>query len=345
MSGTCVELETEHSAAAHIASSPVGKVQPQAVDPQWDWPFHLAMVGVTLGVLAISGLGYLLCELTVDLRACAPLAAMLLVLAIVAAQYAWRGETKCFTVVMMVVWVVLITNCHFFPMYMAARTQVPMNDALLARCDSYLGIEVPAVRAVLADYPRLNAFLLITYGTLIPLMTVAVIVPPLLGHAQLAKRFVVSCIIAATISLPIFACLQAVGPWEHFGFPPAIDSLAAKAQMLATLKSAGTFVIDVNNRDGLITFPSFHVVLTVLAAITLWPIRYLRWPAAIWAALIVISTVTTGIHYSIDVVGGLVLAIASHAGAKAILGNRTANYLLAAGRLLQRKPLSMPAPE
>jgi len=80
----------------------------------------------------------------------------------------------------------------------------------------------------------------------------------------------------AVFSLPIFACLQAVGPWEYYGFPPAFDSLSQKDEMLATLKTQQLFVIDVTNRDGLITFPSFHVVLTALAAAALWPLRWVR---------------------------------------------------------------------
>lgn len=290
--------------------------------PDWEIPFHLAMIGTTLAVAAVSLLGHFYFGLHLDPRACLPLVGMLAVLALVAAQYAWRGEARCFGVVMMVIWVVLITNCHFFPMYMAARTDVPMCDEVLARCDRSLGIEVPKVRAALAGYPTWNALLLVTYGTLIPLMTAATIVPPLLNRMDLSKRFIVGSIIAATISLPIFAVVQAVGPWEHYDFPPAIDSLEAKSQILSTLKTDQPFVIDITNRDGLITFPSFHVVLTVLAAVTLWPIRWLRWPATIWAALIVVSTVTTGIHYTIDVLGGLGLAVTAHSGAKVLCGDR-----------------------
>jgi membrane-associated phospholipid phosphatase len=63
----------------------------------------------------------------------------------------------------------------------------------------------------------------------------------------------------------------------------------------------------------LITFPSFHVVLTVLAAAALWPLRPLRWPVVCWAALIVISTVATGIHYAVDVAGGLAVATVAFA--------------------------------
>jgi membrane-associated phospholipid phosphatase len=197
-----------------------------------------------------------------------------------------------------------------------------MHDALLGRADRMLGAEVPAVLALLKPYPWTAYWLVVVYQSLIPLLTLATIVPPLLDRMDRAKQFVVSCILAAAISLPIFACFQAVGPWDFYGFPPAIESLAGKGAMLETLKTGAPFVIDLTNRDGLSTVPSFHVVLTVLAAGALWPFRYLRWPAAAWAALVVISTVATGIHYTIDVVGGLAVAAVAWRGAKAILGAR-----------------------
>jgi hypothetical protein len=109
---------------------------------------------------------------------------------------------------------------------MAARTNVPMHDALLGRADRILGAEVPAVLEFLKPYPRSGYWLVVVYQTLIPLLTLATIVPPLLDRMDQAKKFVVSCILAAAISLPIFACFQAVGPWDYYGFPPAIEALA-----------------------------------------------------------------------------------------------------------------------
>jgi len=285
----------------------------------WETRFHLTMAAATCVVVAISLLGYFYCGLTLDPWSALPMSLILLGVALAAGQYRWRQEQKCFNVVMLVLWVVLVTNFHFFPMYMAARCDVPMRDALLARCDQVMGIDVPSVQAALAPYPRLNYFLLQIYQSLILLMTVATLVPPLVNRIDKAKEFIVGCIIAATIAMPIFAVLQAVGPWEYYGFAPPFDSLSEKAHMLATLKTDRVFVIDVTNRDGLITFPSFHVVLTALAAAALWPLRWVRWPAAIWAALIIASTVTIGIHYAIDVVGGLGLAVVAHAGARAYI--------------------------
>jgi len=298
-----------------IAGPPIALV---ANDP-WHDRFHLLMAGAAVVTAVLWLAGFLCCRLTASWDLLLPILGMLCLVLAGAGQYRWRGEVKCFQILMMVFWSILLTNGHFFPMYMAARSGAPLNDALLAHCDRMLGIEVPTVMAALADYPSLNGGLLFIYKTLLFLIVLATLLPPMANRIDLAKQYLVSCMIAAAVSLPIFACVQAVGPWDYYGFPPAIESLSQKSGILAALHSADPFHIDLGNRDGLITFPSFHVVLTVLAAAVLWPFRPLRWPVTVWAALIVISTVTTGIHYAIDVVGGLLLAAVSFLGARAFL--------------------------
>ena len=289
------------------------------LERDWEVRFHAVMLAATSAVVAISLYGYRYCNLTLSFSQAIPTLLALLILFAGAAQYRWRNEPKCFNVVMMVLWAIVITNFHFFPMYMAARQNVAMNDTLLAGIDQAVGMEVPDVMKALEPYPAFNSFMLTVYSTLIPLMTLATVLPPLFNRMEKAKEYALACIVAACITMPIFAFFQAVGPWEYYGFPPAIPALSDKAAMLSSLKTNTVFVIDVSNRDGLITFPSFHVVLTVLAAAALWPFPYLRWLTSIWATLIVVSTVTTGIHYFVDVVGGVLLAGIAYATAKACL--------------------------
>jgi membrane-associated phospholipid phosphatase len=72
-------------------------------------------------------------------------------------------------------------------------------------------------------------------------------------------------------------------------------------------------------------FPSSHVFYAVLGAILVgnrisWPVRLSIY---VLAAAVCISTVTTGQHYFLDVLGGVVFAIVSYAIARLLLPTRT----------------------
>jgi hypothetical protein len=85
------------------------------------------------------------------------------------------------------------------------------------------------------------------------------------------------------------------------------------------LKGDGRFVLHFREAEGIIACPSFHTTLAILAALALRSVPYLRWPAALLASLIVVSTVTTGWHYISDVLAGALVTAAAAAGARAYL--------------------------
>src|SRR5215469_5495259 len=60
---------------------------------------------------------------------------------------------------------------------------------------------------------------------------------------------------------------------------------------------------------GIVCLPSFHVFWAVISAHALQPFRLLRYPAILLACLIAISTMTTGWHYGVDVIAGLLLVV------------------------------------
>jgi hypothetical protein len=61
----------------------------------------------------------------------------------------------------------------------------------------------------------------------------------------------------------------------------------------------------------IVSFPSFHVILAVLSAVALNGVpRVRRWAWAL-ATLTSISTITTGWHYGVDVLGGLAVSLAA----------------------------------
>ena len=66
----------------------------------------------------------------------------------------------------------------------------------------------------------------------------------------------------------------------------------------------------------MVCFPSFHVAWAIFFVAALWGFRWLRIPAVIVSAMVILSTMTTGWHYFVDVLGGIVLAVISIVFAK-----------------------------
>jgi len=303
--------DAERPVALDVAAVPAAAVADDAA------AFHrvLAVVAIVLAAGSLAALR------AVDVRLQAgqlvPAAGVLALLLGGAAFYRRRRpDPRAVQLFLFAFWGILFSNLHTLPMFVAARIDAPMRDALLARMDAALGLEVPAVRAAMQAVPVLDRLLARAYGTLMVLVAAATVVPPLAGRLRPAKEYAVACIVAGAVGIPLFAGMQAVGPWTHYGYAPLFDQRRYMA-VYAALKEPGPFVLDLGYGDGLICFPSFHTILAVLAATALWPFAWLRWPAAGLAAAIVVSTVTTGTHYVVDVVSGLVVAAVAIATARA----------------------------
>ena len=110
----------------------------------------------------------------------------------------------------------LFSFLHLVPMFVAARMRVEPCDALLARLDARMGVEVPDVLKVMDELPRLNQFLKVCYDTLLFLVTLAIMIPPMCGKMRAAKEYAIATLASALVSIPLFAAFQAVGPWGKF---------------------------------------------------------------------------------------------------------------------------------
>jgi membrane-associated phospholipid phosphatase len=230
----------------------------------------------------------------------------------------WSRLERPLNLFIMIFWSMLFSNLVLPPMYVLARQHVELNDALLARMDTLLGIEVPDVLRVMEQFPAVGRMLDICYDSLVFLTMLAITIPPLCGRMHKAKEYALACVVSVAIGMPMFAAWQAVGPWSYYGYPPSPPQAEAMREFFA-LKADGGFVLNLSDTNGLVCFPSFHTILALLAGTTLWAIPYLRWPSAVLAVLIILSTLTTGWHYVIDVVAGTLVAIVALTVAKGYL--------------------------
>jgi membrane-associated phospholipid phosphatase len=208
---------------------------------------------------------------------------------------------------LLAIWAVVLSDTLSLLIQIAGRSPRPLVDHELASIDAQGHFSTLFFVHLISQAPAVKEGLAIVYAALPLLIIASVIIPPILGRSDASRRFVVGIVLAAILTAASSALWPAIGPWTTQDFKPTKEQAGVDAY-LTRLRSNAPVDLDESNA-GIVSFPSFHVVLAVLSAVALGAIRRLR--ACVWtlAGLTCVSTITTGWHYGIDVLGGLVLAI------------------------------------
>ena len=189
----------------------------------------------------------------------------------------------------------------------AGRSPYPLVDRRLNAIDAGMHFQTASMVHLVARFPPLVAALNNAYAVEPIFVICAVLVPPFCGLTIASRRFVTALILASLLTAILFIFMPAAGPW--ITQPLQANSKQADiTAYLISLKSPGPVRLNAVN-DGIVSFPSFHVVYAILSAVALGSIRWLRAPVWIFAAIICISTITSGWHYGIDVLAGIILSI------------------------------------
>ena len=208
------------------------------------------------------------------------------------------------------VWGALLTHGVSVMIQCAGRTAAPISDSRLAAIDQSIGFSTSAVVHWIANFPFWQRTFAIAYDSVMPLIILALFLPVLCGHTRNAQRYLLAVVIGAAITGALYAFVPATGPWFAHGYQPSHDQSMVQAYI--EMLKAGQWMRINQETAGVVTFPSFHTVLAILPIAAMWPIRHTRIPAIVVAVMICMSTITTGWHYGIDVLGGLAVALLSH---------------------------------
>lgn len=214
--------------------------------------------------------------------------------------------------------------------YAIAAAGAPLWDERLAAWDRTLGLDWPAIRTWLDDSPLLVWVNGLAYHSLIPQMIVVIVGLAALGQFHALRVTVCAAILSGFATVLLSGFFPAMGtlfdPAAYQNLWPPVAWL--HADTIIGLRNGSLRVLDLRELMGIVTFPSYHAAL---AAIFIWAFRYagrLRQVGAAWALLTILATPIGGGHYAVDVLAGLLLALASLALAQWLLGSKSADPVL-----------------
>lgn len=272
--------------------------------------FHVQMAYTAAALLVVSLVGCRLTAIKVPYAGPIALAVLATMAAVQVLPTYWhsKGKTNLRDASLTIPWALLFWAILPFPTDLAARlsAHVSLQDAHFVRLDEALGVSVPAIMRWCAQH-WIGGVVNRTYAILAPLIAFAFLLPSLTGRVKPARQFLTGNLVAFIVGLPVFALLPAVGPWSGYHLAPTPSQIQCQSDLFQ-LRSIGTYV---HHANGVICFPSFHVMWAILCAQALWGFRFLRIPVSLLSGLIVISTMTSGWHYFSDVLGGILLAAAA----------------------------------
>ncbi len=209
--------------------------------------------------------------------------------------------------------------------YFAAALNFPLQDTSLAAIDSALGLNWLDWLAFTIRNDWLREWSNFIYGLTTPLMfAVMLSLPVVCGIASL-KRFVTAYSLCGFVVCVLSAPFVATGTYQYYGldvqalngFVPAVFQAGTFVDYMPTLHGLrdGTIrVISFVDGKGIVAFPSFHAVLSVLMILCYVgrsPLQKVLLALAIIINVAILITVpASGGHYFIDVIAGILIGVA-----------------------------------
>jgi len=193
--------------------------------------------------------------------------------------------------------------------YLTTTFNFPLHDGWLRAFDSMVGYSPSALVAWTRSHPILDywstwIYLFITTESMFAIFAIA-----FSNHRRCLEKFVFQFMLGA-FACGIIACvLPGNSPLHNHGITPT-DWQQPFLDHFRALRTGEPFKFSWRQTEGLVTFPSFHTAWAVFLIVA-WS-AHTRWlfiPTTILNVLIIISTLTTGEHYLLDIAGGIALAL------------------------------------
>ena len=229
----------------------------------------------------------------------------------------WRDSERIALTMHAIALIILFSIfCALFNVLLLPRPTTPI-DAMLVQADALLGYSWQGLTTWIAGYPALNAVLRTVYlATLAQLFFALMFLGMVLDRRRLhAAALAMS--IAAVVVVCTWAIFPSAGASAQWQLDPEIDRIVRPVvgseygAMLYRLYQDGVREVSSLQVIGLIGFPSFHTVMGLMSLIATWPYRVARYIVLTLNALLAPAILIHGGHNLVDMIAGVVIALAA----------------------------------
>ncbi|UEP28754.1 MULTISPECIES: phosphatase PAP2 family protein [unclassified Burkholderia] len=193
--------------------------------------------------------------------------------------------------------------------YLCVALAPPPVENHLVRFDAMLGFHWPDLYRWVMAQTGLHRVLDLAYRSGMPQL---IAVPFILAAArrvddlaEFVAQFMFAVIVVVLVSTPF----PAASAFIHFGITD--PGTASTVTHYDLLRSGQFHRLNLAESQGLVSLPSFHVMLALLFAYAVRHVRYVFPAAVVLNAVMIASTPTQGGHYLADVIAGLVCGVLS----------------------------------
>lgn len=195
---------------------------------------------------------------------------------------------------------------------------LPLADARLAAWDRAIGFDWLGYMQWVDRHPALLQAMSFSYGSLTG-YTCLLFLLLALGRnpAERCRELIALFLGTALFCSAVGALFPAVAAMAHYRPSPALFSHIGPAtgtyhvELLFALRDDPAHLFNLANMPGLVTFPSFHTAMGVIAIYCARGTRWLFWPMLALNLVMIASTPVLGSHYGIDILAGAAVALAA----------------------------------
>ena len=200
--------------------------------------------------------------------------------------------------------------------YLLLPVKFPLIDQQLLAMDAWFSYSWKSTVELAAQYPVTSLVLRFIYFSSLSQLIVVVLVLGFTGRLQSLWEFLAVGCFGVLACMFIWFFFPSLGPTSLVELNTEVVKNAslgvtpAYGAELRQLAEFGETFITPTKVLGLIAFPSFHMVMALMAVTYLWRVPYLCWIALIVNLLMIPAIFVHGGHYAVDLPAGALIFFA-----------------------------------